>query len=498
MPVGQGPVTLTWKARLADSASGNDLADGAVALLADPFDVDADLLPDGKFVGERLADLGDELHPLGIEERDECLARGDHVADIDLLVDDDSTDRCSRIVPNRAWPSLRDGFLDAADLSLGRFRGRDHPVVLLLAGDAVWPVGRGVFRRRWPSSSRFRGGHRRVGLASLACRSVSSSRMRTSPDSTGSPALMWTSTTRAKSFEPIGFMRRSNGPDGRLDAAAAASGRARLRRDFRGGRGCPLPLSEIFGSDCRPPRASSTTTPSQKIIETAIRPVRPSNASRRRGEISWKIAFVLWADSEAGGVRQVGSRWQGSARQAEPTMLGRCAEEAVQRRLPHKWQVRNRTCNASREVLHRKGWWCKLLLESGLRVWDGTWGDRFFRGLRCVVEAVCGVGCRRTLPWQARLAARSGRHDGGRPSQGRRGRRRGRLRGSSWSWWTGSRVEGTVGLHAPDATRVEVGAEAADADELVGVDHQIDAGAEHVVDDGQSLEIPSGCPHGRP
>ena len=54
---------------------GHDLADRAAALLVEPLDLHADLLADLEFARQRLADAGHQLHPLGIEERDQHLAR---------------------------------------------------------------------------------------------------------------------------------------------------------------------------------------------------------------------------------------------------------------------------------------------------------------------------------------------------------------------------------------------------------------------------------------
>ena len=92
MPVGQGPVTFTWKARLADWASGTISLTVPLHCLLQPVDPHADALADLEPTRQRLAHAGHQLHPFGIEEREQHLAGRDHVADVDLLVDHGAVD----------------------------------------------------------------------------------------------------------------------------------------------------------------------------------------------------------------------------------------------------------------------------------------------------------------------------------------------------------------------------------------------------------------------
>jgi hypothetical protein len=56
--------------------------------LIEPLDPHADVLADLQLTGQGLADTGDQLHPFGVKQRHQHLARRDHVADIHFLVDD--------------------------------------------------------------------------------------------------------------------------------------------------------------------------------------------------------------------------------------------------------------------------------------------------------------------------------------------------------------------------------------------------------------------------
>ena len=75
MPAGQGPVTFTWKARLADWASGTISLTVPLHCLSSPSIRTPIALADPELAGQRLADAGHQLHPLGIEERQQDLAR---------------------------------------------------------------------------------------------------------------------------------------------------------------------------------------------------------------------------------------------------------------------------------------------------------------------------------------------------------------------------------------------------------------------------------------
>ena len=71
---------------------GYDLAHGSAALLVQTLDPHANVLADMEPPREGFADAGNQLHPFGIVERDERLARRGHVADVDFLVDDGAVD----------------------------------------------------------------------------------------------------------------------------------------------------------------------------------------------------------------------------------------------------------------------------------------------------------------------------------------------------------------------------------------------------------------------
>ena len=75
MPVGQGPVTFTWKARLADWASGTISLTVPLHCLSSPSICTPMFLADLELTGQRLAHAGDQLHPCGIEERDQQSGR---------------------------------------------------------------------------------------------------------------------------------------------------------------------------------------------------------------------------------------------------------------------------------------------------------------------------------------------------------------------------------------------------------------------------------------
>ena len=75
MPGGQGPVTFTWKVRLADWASGTISLTVPLHCLLSPSTCTPMLWPTWSRWVKRLAHAGHQLHPLGIEERDQHLAR---------------------------------------------------------------------------------------------------------------------------------------------------------------------------------------------------------------------------------------------------------------------------------------------------------------------------------------------------------------------------------------------------------------------------------------
>ncbi len=86
-------MTLTWKARLADWAWGTISLTVSAATLVEALKLDGDFLADLEAVGQRLADVGDQLHAFGIEQRDQQLAGRDHIADVDLLIDHHALER---------------------------------------------------------------------------------------------------------------------------------------------------------------------------------------------------------------------------------------------------------------------------------------------------------------------------------------------------------------------------------------------------------------------
>ena len=133
MPVGQGPVTFTWKVRLADCASGTISLTVPLHCLLEPLDLHADALADLEPVRQRLAHAGHQLHPLGIEERDQHLARRDHVAHIDLLVDDGSVDGRADGGPIERGLHFVDGLLGSLQVRLGGSQRRGRLLVLLPA-----------------------------------------------------------------------------------------------------------------------------------------------------------------------------------------------------------------------------------------------------------------------------------------------------------------------------------------------------------------------------
>ena len=106
-PAGQGPVTFTWNVRLADWASGTISLTVPLHCRSSPSTRTPMLLADPEPVRQRLAHAGHQLHLLRIEERDQHLAGRDHVADVDLLVDDHRVEWAAGWWPNPAWPALR-------------------------------------------------------------------------------------------------------------------------------------------------------------------------------------------------------------------------------------------------------------------------------------------------------------------------------------------------------------------------------------------------------
>ena len=92
MPAGQGPDDLHLKAAASRLCLGHNLADRPAALFVESLNLHADALADLEPASQGLANAGYKLHVFRVEERDQHLARRNHVADIDLLVDDRSVD----------------------------------------------------------------------------------------------------------------------------------------------------------------------------------------------------------------------------------------------------------------------------------------------------------------------------------------------------------------------------------------------------------------------
>ncbi len=119
MPAGQGPSNLHLKTAAGRLRFGHNLTDRPAALFGQPLDLHADALADLEAVSQGLTNAGHKLHVFRIEERDQHLARRNHVADIDLLVDDRSVDGRADSGPIQRGLHFIDGRLGAVKVRLG-------------------------------------------------------------------------------------------------------------------------------------------------------------------------------------------------------------------------------------------------------------------------------------------------------------------------------------------------------------------------------------------
>ncbi len=86
---------------------------------------------DREAMRQRLANAGDQLHALGIEQRGQHLAGRDHVADVDFLVDHGPIHRRADGGPAERGLDFIDHFVGAAKFGFARSHRRRYLVVLL-------------------------------------------------------------------------------------------------------------------------------------------------------------------------------------------------------------------------------------------------------------------------------------------------------------------------------------------------------------------------------
>ena len=113
------PCNFHLKAAASRLCFGYNLADCPAALFVKPLDLYADALADLEAASQGFTNAGYKLHVFRIKERDQHLARRNHVADIDLLVDDGSVDGRTDGGPIQRGLHFIDGRLGAVKVRLG-------------------------------------------------------------------------------------------------------------------------------------------------------------------------------------------------------------------------------------------------------------------------------------------------------------------------------------------------------------------------------------------
>ena len=125
-------------------------------------------LTDLESVRQRFADAGDELHVFRIEEREQQLARRDHVAGADLLVDHDAVDGRADGGPIQRCLHFVDGLFGPHQVRLGRSQRSDLLIVLFSAdGTGLDQLGVAALIHRGLVADRLRGRYGRLGLQEL-------------------------------------------------------------------------------------------------------------------------------------------------------------------------------------------------------------------------------------------------------------------------------------------------------------------------------------------
>ena len=108
------------------------------------------------------------MHPFGIEERDEHLARRDHVARVDFLVDHSAVEGGANGGPIQRGLHFVDGFLRSLEIRFGGSQCRDGLFVILAAdGMGLDQGGVSFFIGGSLGTSRFDRCHGRLGLLEL-------------------------------------------------------------------------------------------------------------------------------------------------------------------------------------------------------------------------------------------------------------------------------------------------------------------------------------------